>query len=265
MEFDSETIIDELIAERERADYTINCAQEWIERFYKTVKPVFVSQLTSQIKALSKTMQGRSASEIRRATKLLLDAQTEVLMLGTSAAPASNHSLPRVHREWEECAQRGLSATAKNPNGPVFVSYAHADAKWLSRLLIHLRPLERTGRIQLWHDRKLTSGDRWRREITDVVNSASVAILLVSANFMASDFIYDKELPPIVQRAKAKGVKVFPLIVGHCLFDEDEFLGEFQTVNDPEIPLSRLSPNAVDKIFVNLAKDVLKQAGMNSN
>jgi hypothetical protein len=106
----------------------------------------------------------------------------------------------------------------------------------------------------VWHDGKLQGGTQW--QLDRALNQASSAILLVTANFMASDFIYTKELQLIATRAREGGVVVFPVMVGHCLFYEDPYLNHVQLFNDPEKPLSRLDPGEVDQIFTKLAKAV---------
>ena len=88
----------------------------------------------------------------------------------------------------------------KHPN--VFISYSHSDREYLDRLLVHLKPLEKDGRIDLWVDTRLRAGDRWKKEIEKALNRANVAVLLVSADFLASDFITDNELPPLLKNAE---------------------------------------------------------------
>ena len=112
----------------------------------------------------------------------------------------------------------------------IFISYSHKDNKWLERVKVHLKGLKHLGiTTQAWEDTKLKAGDLWREEINIAMSNAEVAILLISADFFASDFITEKELPPLLQAAKEKGTTILPVIVKPSLFSKTE-LADFQTV-----------------------------------
>src|SRR6266581_9216202 len=102
-----------------------------------------------------------------------------------------------------------------------FISYCHADAGWLDRLKVHLRPLVRRTAFDIWEDSRISPGQEWRGEIAKALARAHVAILIVSADFLASEFIVNDELPPLLHRAAHGGLLVLPLIVSPCLFSED--------------------------------------------
>jgi len=131
----------------------------------------------------------------------------------------------------------------------VFVSYSHEDYKYLVRLKTFLNPLERQGQLELWDDTKIQVGEKWRDQIRYAIGSCGVAILLISADFMASDFIQDDELPRILNEAQRQGLRIFSIIVGYCNF-KDTALAQYQAVNDPRRPLMILSPAGRDAIFL---------------
>ncbi len=113
----------------------------------------------------------------------------------------------------------------------IFISYSHKDADYLHRLMVHLRPLEKTGVVDLWADTKLEAGDNWKDEIQRTLLKARSAILLVSADFLASDFIVDNELPPLLSNAEKRGVRIIPVVIKPCRFVRDKNLKRFQAVN----------------------------------
>src|SRR5713101_5676457 len=98
----------------------------------------------------------------------------------------------------------------------VFVSYSHADSEHLLRLKVHLRPYERKSLIDLWSDTSIRAGQQWKKEVEAALGRAAVAILLVSADFLASDFVAENELPPLLEAAKKDGVKILPVILKPC-------------------------------------------------
>jgi hypothetical protein len=140
----------------------------------------------------------------------------------------------------------------------VFVSYCHADAAWLERTKVHLRPLVRRGTLSLWDDTKISPGQAWREEVAAALARARVAVLLVSADFLASDFVINNELPPLLHRASGGGVLILPVLIGPCLFSEHEELARYQCVNPPDKPLSLISSPDAETVLVALARSVDK-------
>jgi DNA polymerase III delta prime subunit len=140
----------------------------------------------------------------------------------------------------------------------VFVSYSHAheDAKWLQRLRVHLAPLERDGLIDLWDDTRIAAGSLWRDEINAALDTAKAAVLLISADFLASDFIQDKELPPLLSTAAGDGCTVLPLLLSPSLFEETPELSRFQAVNRHGTPLSAMSASEGETTLVELTKRI---------
>jgi len=136
---------------------------------------------------------------------------------------------------------------------PIFISYSHADAQWLRRLQVHLKPFERKGMISPWDDTKIKPGMKWKEQIIEALNAAKIAILLVSADFLASDFIIDKELPPLLASAKKRGTIIVPVILKPCLF-EDSDLGEFQSVNPPSKPVVNMTEADQEELFLRIAR-----------
>lgn len=137
----------------------------------------------------------------------------------------------------------------------MFVSYSHKDVRWLKRLRVHLRPLQREARITVWDDTTILSGDEWAATIQKEIDSARVAILLLSADYLASDFIMQKELPPLLEASRASTCRIIPVIVSPCRF-KDSALWHLQAANDPNRPLSGMTKAQQEAVFVKLIQEV---------
>jgi len=163
----------------------------------------------------------------------------------------------------QEFLQVLISPIATQGNGSqksVFVSYSHKDAHWLERLEVHLKPLIRNEKLDLWHDQKIQSGQIWKAEIDKALQNASAAILLISADFLASDFIASEELPDLLEKAEKKGTKIIPVIVAPARFEES-VLSRFQSSNQPCKPLSIMTKPEAEAALVKISRDVESSLG----
>lgn len=95
----------------------------------------------------------------------------------------------------------------------IFCSYAHEDEMWQRKLETHLSLLKQQGLISLWHDRLIAPGTDWARTIDSSLEKASIILLLVSANFFASDYSYGIEMKRALERHAAKEARVIPILV----------------------------------------------------
>jgi internalin A len=137
----------------------------------------------------------------------------------------------------------------------VFVSYSRDDGKFLDEFHSHLAFHIRTGLITSWDDTKIAPGSEWRKELTNALNATKVAVLLVSANFLASDFIAENELPPLLKAAEQKEVTIFSVVLGSCVFN-DTPISKYQTINNPAMPLNQMSRGKRDMVWSKLAKEI---------
>jgi cellulose biosynthesis protein BcsQ len=142
----------------------------------------------------------------------------------------------------------------------IFISYSHADEVWARRLMIHLSPLIGSRGLQIWDDSHIHAGDNWREELHRMINESSVAVILVSADYLASEFITSGELPAILKAAEERGLRVIPVIVSHSLFSESP-LSSFQSAVDPNRPLGILRSAQREHILSNVAKRIAEAAG----
>ena len=137
----------------------------------------------------------------------------------------------------------------------IFISYSHKDAEWLEKLKIHLKPYQRKYNIMPWDDTKIKPGKLWFEEIQSALNSARITILLVSPNFLASEFIGKHELAPLLERAESMGVTILWVAVSASSFDETK-LAKYQCANTPDNPLDGLTTAQQNVEFVKICKKI---------
>ena len=145
------------------------------------------------------------------------------------------------------------------PRGQIFISYSHADKEWFYRLRTMLAPLVRSGLLTVRADTDIGTGDRWREEMSHALASAKVAVLLVSQNFLNSEFIAEHELPSILDAARRDGLRVLWVAVGHCLYRETE-IADYQAANDPARPLDSLPAAELNGALVRVCEQIAKAA-----
>lgn len=168
--------------------------------------------------------------------------------------------------------------SAPNNTAHIFICYAHKDnespdpsQRWLDRLLEQLEPLNLQEQAEIWSDKKLEIGDEWHEEIQSTLQQVKAAVLLVSPAFLASKYIRNSELPVLVKQAKERGVKILPIILRSCLFNETKFkypdpkngpeelsLGTLQVANSPTKPLNSMTEHEQDKVLLSVAQRLLK-------
>jgi tetratricopeptide (TPR) repeat protein len=95
----------------------------------------------------------------------------------------------------------------------VFFSYSHGDEKLKNDLLKHLSVMQHQKVISAWHDRKIGAGGEWAKEIDSHLESARIILLLVSADFLASDYCYDIEMKCAMERHELAEACVIPVIL----------------------------------------------------
>ena len=132
-------------------------------------------------------------------------------------------------------------ASSPSTRTKVFISYSHADEEWLERLKRHLKPLVRDGHwiagMTLTSAPVLTGSRKSAPLSTEHKSRCS----LISADFFASDFIDEDELPPLLVAAQAEGFGILPVILSASRLARHQSLARFQAANSPDRPLNKMS------------------------
>jgi hypothetical protein len=189
-------------------------------------------------------------TSLQKPGKWVFDVQGDIVI---AKNPNKITPIEPISKEITSKNNNVVGKSRKNQKNSIFISYSHKDRKWLERLQIHLKPLVRDFDIVMWDDTKIKGGNKWKEEIKNAIDNSKVAILLVSADFMASDFIYSNELPPLLSIAQNRGTIILPIILGHSFFLEDKNLNRYQAANEPSKPLNQLTRSRQEKVLSDIA------------
>lgn len=106
----------------------------------------------------------------------------------------------------------------KNSKLSVFISYSHEDERIKGKLDVALSALKRSERISTWNDRKIIPGTEWDEEIKSELSDADIILLLISADFLASNYIWNVEIKRAIERHENKEAVVIPIFCRSCDF-----------------------------------------------
>lgn len=146
----------------------------------------------------------------------------------------------------------GAQAIRRNALPKIFLSYSHADVRYMKRLELFLKPLESRGIIDVWVDTRIEPGQEWRMEIKKALEAATVAVLLLSQDFIASDFIRTNELPPLLSAAKKRRTVLLMVLISPCTWEDA--LSKYQTINPPSKPLSKMDRTSREQVWKDLSE-----------
>ncbi len=147
-------------------------------------------------------------SEIRLTASEFGEGATLRIQTGGNSVPCHDLFFLRSSR------QESQAAVEKKPI--IFISYCHKDKAYLDRLGISLQSLVSDGIIDTWHDGKMLGGDDFENEITAMMESAKIILLLLSPDFIASDYCSNKEVPLALKLHSESKTKCKPILLRDC-------------------------------------------------
>jgi len=138
----------------------------------------------------------------------------------------------------------------------VFCSYSHRDEKLRERLEVCLQSLRREGLISIWHDRRITPGQEWAGQIDEHLRRADLVLLLVTSNFIASDYCIDVELKWAMDRYRKGRARIIPIIF-RDVFWTNQVFGELQALPNDGKPVMG-HPRGTDYALREVAEGIRK-------
>ncbi len=137
----------------------------------------------------------------------------------------------------------------------LFISYSHQDERFRKELNNHLSPLQRTGFIEAWHDRCILPGSKWAAEIDQRIEEADLILPLVSADFIASDYCYEKEMGRALERHEAGDATVIPVVIRSVVWESTP-LAKLQALPRDARPVEEWKYR--DRAWADVARGVLE-------
>jgi TIR domain-containing protein len=141
----------------------------------------------------------------------------------------------------------------------VFFCYAHEDEPLLKKLKTHLKPLQRQGLIDIWYDRDISAGTEWEREISKQLNTAQIILLLISPDFMNSDYCYSIEMKRALERHENSEARIIPVILRHVYWQG--VLGKLQALPTDGKPVTDPDWRTQDRALYNVSEGIQKVIG----
>lgn len=146
-----------------------------------------------------------------------------------------------------------MSAKSQSNGIEVFYSYSHRDEELRGQLENHLSTLRRQRAIKDWHYRKITGGREWEGEINEHLRTAHVILLLISSDFVASDYCYDVEMKLAMERHNAGDARVIPIMLRSVDWKGAPF-GKLQALPKNALPVTKWEDP--DEAFTDIAKGI---------
>ncbi|MEM9628310.1 MAG: P-loop NTPase fold protein [Pseudomonadota bacterium] len=149
-----------------------------------------------------------------------------------------------------------MQSFADEKEHAIFLSYSHHDENILDELQPHLRVLESMGRILVWDDRKIDLAGEWHKEIHRAIERSSVAILLISANYLSSEWLNKEEVPALLQRREREGLMIMPILVAPCVWEIFPWLSAMQILPRGGISLTELPDEKRQKVYEEIVQQI---------
>lgn len=243
-------------------------SQKWLDRFAKKLNPVFSNWLPTSVKPI----QMLEVTRIPYSTYFSFGEKLPVVEQSRRDSGGLTYAYENICallandledvelliEDRDRFVKRASTLRKREsiPKRQLFISYSHKDEEFLNKLMTHLKVFENTGLISVWSDDQITAGHYWYNQISEEISKADIVILLISADFLASDFIMREEVPRILEREKDRNLNIIPIIVRPSAWQYVDFIGNLQVLPKDGKPLSTLTGSELDSSLADIARQI---------
>src|SRR5262245_28531268 len=157
------------------------------------------------------------------------------------------------------------------PRDRVFISYSHQDEAFLQEFRLHLKPWEDRELLETWSDHQINPSQDWHQTIQVALQETAVAVLLISPDFLASDYIRQQELPALLRAREEGEIDLACLYVRDSSVDDDDTafevtlstgetfsvkLTKYQGLHNPRDVIAAMSASARDTLYTRAAVEI---------
>lgn len=151
-----------------------------------------------------------------------------------------------------------ISAELRSQVPPtVFISYSRQDETEKDKFVSHLKALKQIDLIEIWSDdEQISAGEDWEAKINEAIEQAEVAVLLITANFLSSDYVQNEQLPALLNKRQQKKMTIIPVIVRACAWHHIEWLAAMDIRPKEGRPVWADGESHVDEDLAAIAEEI---------
>jgi len=138
----------------------------------------------------------------------------------------------------------------------IFISYSRRDNAEKNKMMSHLGVLQQAGLVDLWSDDRIEAGENWHVQMQQAITQAKIAVLLITAHFLNSEFILSAEVPTLLQRCQNDGLVVYPILARACAWRSVNWLRDMDVWPKSGVPVWSDGGIHVDEDLSVIAEDI---------
>ncbi|TMQ08582.1 MAG: toll/interleukin-1 receptor domain-containing protein [Deltaproteobacteria bacterium] len=223
--------------------------------------------LRSRLDAAERTFMARGRLDVHRPrcarasmtsrSQRTSHSSSRVRWTSLTSRPSSRHRT----RICQEVSVVEETAAGDSMPARVFVSYSRRDAQYKDKVLKQLGVLETQGLVATWSDDRIRVGNPWYEELTNELKAANIVVLLITANFLTSDFILKEEIPRAFENQREAGARIVPVLCRPCAWETVDWLNRLQIWPSNAQALWTQERDDPEQLLSDLAREIARIVG----